>query len=201
LSSLHDHEHNGGIFEGVLKITTKQDGFNRGRTYYFMVRKNSFRSTRKKLHQTDEKEKDYDKDAGKKKHLQKVGTKLHELADNRKAAYNREHRFQLLQEALQGIWNSVPFNICVLILIVSNFIFTVLQLENKDPSQQAFFENVDLAYTIIFSIGNAFSSQSASRCFLHSERDCAAGASLLCLTCVVDQSLASTSSLTHSGLS
>jgi hypothetical protein len=86
--------------------------------------------------------------------LESVFKKLSALARRRKAAYRREHRFQLLQESLQAVWNSIPFNACVLVLIVSNFAFTVQQLENKDPSKQPFYETIDLAYTIIFSAGN-----------------------------------------------
>ena len=50
-------------------------------------------------------------------------------------------------------WNSVLFNFLLLVLIVSNFAFSVMQLENKDPDMQPFFENVDFVYTIIFAIG------------------------------------------------
>jgi hypothetical protein len=87
------------------------------------------------------------------KDLDRVWRKLEGLADRRRGAFQREHRFQLLQEKLQAVWDSFPFNLLVLLLISSNFVFTVLQLENKDPARQPFFEAVDLAYTIIFTAG------------------------------------------------
>ena len=141
--------------EGLLQIktTTKQTGFNRGRRYYFMIEKCYYRSRTKLFSEknppdavpgTAEK---YDG------HLSRVYDRLSALAKTRQKNFRREHRFQLLQESLQDVWASMTFNVCVLALIVSNFILTVQQLENKDQSKQPFYESVDLAYTIIFSIG------------------------------------------------
>ena len=138
-------------FEGGLKITTKKDGFHGGRPFYFMVKKDSWKSTMRPQ-KSNEKDQDASTNA---RHLHTVCRKLEVLADIRKTIYSHEHRFQLLQETLQAMWDSIPFNISVLLLIVSNFVFTVLQLENKDPSQQPFYETVDLVYTTFFCAGNA----------------------------------------------
>jgi hypothetical protein len=176
-------------YEGFLKITTKPDGFNRGRPFYFMVNKHYYRSKKKceigaaaaapsesaaaaepplrgRLGSSFEavrrsldgirRSSDRSPDrAIEREHLEKVHLRLSTLAEIRKMVYKSEHRFQLIQENLQTIWDSFAFNICVLILIVSNFIFTVQQLENKDPSKQAFYETIDLVYTTFFSAGNA----------------------------------------------
>jgi hypothetical protein len=146
-------------FEGGLKITTSQkSAFHRGRPFYFMVKKDSWNTTtppKKSKEKDNAKSKEKDNAQEHTRHLHKVCRKLKVLADKRKRIYARENRFQLLQETLQAMWDSIPFNILVLLLIVSNFVFTVLQLENKDPSQQPFYETVDLVYTIIFCAGNA----------------------------------------------
>jgi hypothetical protein len=50
-----------------------------------------------------------------------------------------------------------PFNIAVLMPIVSNFDFTVEQLQNTDPARRprhSIFEHIDLAYTLIFTLGD-----------------------------------------------
>jgi hypothetical protein len=191
-------------FEGFLRLQTKPDGFNRGRSFYFMIDKKYYRSRTKRLPKS---ERDATNESGTscgaaaaplelvgtaeapppagrsgfrrsvdavrqsfnvrnsvdrspdrsddRNQLELVFKKLSTLARRRKAAYRREYRFQLLQESLQAVWNSIPFNACVLVLIVSNFAFTVQQLENKDPSKQPFYETIDLVYTIIFSAGNS----------------------------------------------
>ncbi len=152
-------------FHGFLRITTKISGFNRGRPYYFMIRKDSFRSLKKPAGQNDQdltklqddtvakKQKQKIQDDSEKNDLQRVCRELGILAARRQVTFKREHRFQLFQEKLKEIWNSIAFNICVLLLIGSNFAFTVEQLENKDPSRQSFFETVDLTYTVIFCAG------------------------------------------------
>ncbi len=153
-------------FEGFLKITTTKDrhGFNGGRTFYFMIKKNSYRSLKKPAGRADSKQsaagrrmiRVSGKDKGEKAEsdLEHVSRKLQTLADRRRKAFKREHGFRLLQGKLQSIWDTMAFNICVLILIVSNFFFTVQQLENHDPSLQSYYENIDLIYTIIFSAGS-----------------------------------------------
>ena len=45
----------------------------------------------------------------------------------------------------------------LLFLIVSNFVFTVQDMENKDPDWVGFYSNAELAYTVLFSIGLALS--------------------------------------------
>jgi hypothetical protein len=136
-----------------IKTTTKRTGFNRGRRYYLMIEKCYYRSTTKLL--SEKKPPDAVPGTAEKYdgHLSRVYEKLSTLAKTRQKNFRRGHRFQLLQESLQDVWASMTFNVCVLALIVSNFIFTVQQLENKDQSKQPFYESVDLGYTIIFSIG------------------------------------------------
>jgi hypothetical protein len=142
-----------GELESFLKITTKSlHGFNRGRPYYFTIIKDSFRSLKRPAGQNDGDTLEGQDDT-QKKVLERVCRELDSLADRRRTTFKREHRFQLFQEKLQAVWDSLAFNICVLILISSNFIFTVMQLENKDPARQSFYEAVDLSYTIIFTAG------------------------------------------------
>jgi hypothetical protein len=132
-------EINATDFKGYLKITTKRDGFNRGASYYFIFDEQTFCApTEQNAQRID---------------LDRVRDMLQSLADRRRRVYNREHRIQFLQKHLQKMWDSGAFNICVLFLIVSNFVFTVQQLENKDPARQPYFESIDLAYTIIFCVG------------------------------------------------
>ena len=148
-------------YEGFLKISTtkKLFGFNGGRTYYFMVKKKSYRLSGKSSGGDAKQDSSapsttpgLDKKEGE---LEQVCHKLRTLNVKRQQAYYRHHAFRLFQANLQLIWDSLAFNFCVLILIVSNFIFTVQQLENKDPSQQPYYERIDLIYTIIFCVGNA----------------------------------------------
>ncbi len=53
------------------------------------------------------------------------------------------------------MWNSSAFNAVVLLVIVSNFVFTVRGMENDNPDDDAFFELVDLLYTVVFALGDA----------------------------------------------
>jgi hypothetical protein len=149
---------------GFLKITTtkEKNGFNGGRPYYFMIKNDTYRSLKKQPEGGESDPKSASPEISiktsshdKQTDLQRVYGKLQKLITKRRKAFIREHGFQLLQGKLQEIWDSIAFNILVLILIVSNFIFTVQQLENKDPSLQRYFETIDLAYTVIFCIGSA----------------------------------------------
>jgi hypothetical protein len=63
-------------------------------------------------------------------------------------------RFLRLQRRLRRAWDSYPFNIAVLVLIVSNFVFTMEQLQNTDFARHPIFEHIDLAYTLIFTLGH-----------------------------------------------
>ncbi len=162
--------------DGILRIRTKLVGFNRGNPYYFMLKKDATSLKggvgRKDAASLERKERFlptaammrarplpgrpgrrdsttliHEHNSG------EVAKMLAKLAFKRKVDFSRETRFIRLQAFLQEIWNSLPFNMVVLLLIVSNFIFTVQQLENNDPGRQRFFETVDMAYTVLFSIG------------------------------------------------
>ena len=131
--------------EQILRITTAPDGFNRGQAYHFLLRKQDYPCVdgngNEPLHSRD------DADA--------LAARLTSMAARRRADSARETRFLRMQLLLRRGWDSLPFNLIVLCLIASNFAFTVLQLEDKEPSRQLFYEQVDLAYTVIFAIGSA----------------------------------------------
>jgi hypothetical protein len=130
--------------EPILRIETDPSGFNRGQTYYFLLRKQDcpcldiVHGLAPLRNRTD---------------AEFLAARFAALAARRGAEHARETRFLRLQRRLRRAWDSVAFNLAVLLLIASNFVFTVAQLENKDPQQQSFFEHVDLAYTIIFALG------------------------------------------------
>jgi hypothetical protein len=167
---LEEMSRNGDLppdFEGFLKITTTKErhGFNGGRTFYFMIKKNSYRSLNKPSGRVDSKPTASSGKGEVESDLEHVSRRLKTLADRRRKAYRREHGFRLLQGKLQAIWDTMAFNICVLILIVSNFFFTVQQLENKDPSKHAYYETIDLVYTIIFTAGDGTVTPTATSVF------------------------------------
>jgi hypothetical protein len=136
----------------ILRITANPSGFNRGIPFFFLVKN---KKPIRLVKTWTELEKDVlQKQGG----LIKLANQLSTLATKRRTDHKRETRFLRFQQALQCVWDSMAFNLVVLGLIVSNFIFTVQQLENNDPGQQRYFENVDLAYTIIFTIGEQFCS-------------------------------------------
>jgi hypothetical protein len=133
-----------GLCEPILRILTKPNEFNRGEPYYFLLRQQQCPCV--------------DGDGSpvplkSRADATLLADRLAALAKRRHTEHARENRFLRLQKRLRQWWNSVPFNLLVLALIVSNFAFTVLQLENQDSDMQTFYENVDLAYTIIFTIG------------------------------------------------
>jgi hypothetical protein len=154
-------------FGSLIRVVTDPEGFNRGYPFYFSVKKNSYVSWKGTVHWRQARDgisrslsllqlKQPSKKAGPRKaEDRKVARRLKKLATKRRLDFKRETRFLRFQAYLQGIWNSKRLNIVVLFLIVSNFILTVQQLENNDPSRQRYFEDLDLAYTIIFSIGDA----------------------------------------------
>jgi hypothetical protein len=132
--------------EPILRILTKPSKFNRGEPFYFLLGKQDFNSV-----EAD----------GNVAHLHSradaaaMTSRIASLAARRRTEHARENRFLRLQKILRHVWSSVPFNVAVLALIASNFAFTVLQLENRDPAMQPFYEDVDLAYTIIFAVGTS----------------------------------------------
>jgi hypothetical protein len=130
--------------EPVLRIMTKPSKFNRGEPYYFLLRQQDCPCLDASESTTPLRTRE-DADA--------LIARLATLAKCRHTEHAREYRFRRLQKRLRRWWNSVPFNLVVLVLIVSNFAFTVMQLENTDPDMQPFYENVDLAYTVLFTAG------------------------------------------------
>ena len=127
----------------VLRILTKPSKFNRGEPCYFLRGKQDYKSI----------DADGTAPLRTRADAEALANRISLLAARRHAEHARENRFLRLQKNLRHVWDSVPFNLFVLALIVSNFAFTVLQLENTDPALQTFYENVDLAYTVIFAVG------------------------------------------------
>jgi hypothetical protein len=145
--------------EPMLRILTKPSKFNRGEPYYFLLREQDFPCLDASEKTAPLRTRD-DANA--------LASRLAALAARRHMEHARENRFHRLQKILRHAWNSVSFNLLVLALIVSNFAFTVMQLENKDPDMQPFYENVDLAYTIIFAVGVTHTAQcTITRARLH----------------------------------
>jgi hypothetical protein len=130
--------------EPVLRILTKPGYFNRGEPYYFLLRKQDCPCV-----DTE----DHSMPLHTRADAEALASRLASLAARRHTEHARDNRFDSLQKKLCRAWNSVAFNLLVLVLIASNFAFTVLQLENKDPNMQSFYEDVDFSYTVIFAIG------------------------------------------------
>jgi hypothetical protein len=130
--------------EPILRILTKPGQFNRGEPYYFLLHKQ---------HCPCIDAEDHSVPLHTRADADVLASRITSLAARRYTEHAREHRFDSLQKKLCRAWNSIAFNLLVLVLIASNFAFTVLQLENKDPSMQRFYENVDFSYTVIFAIG------------------------------------------------
>ncbi len=152
--------------EQILSITTAPAGFNHGQTYHFLLRKQDYPCV----------DGDDAISLRNRADAEALAARLSTLAARRRAESDRETRFLRLQRRLRRAWDSILFNLVLLVLIVSNFVFTVEQLQNTDPSRQPFFEHVDLAYTVIFTLGppkpitstQLFASTSAPPCVLFS---------------------------------
>ena len=126
----------------ILRILTKPSKFNRGEPYYFLLCQQDYPCIDADLEPLCTRA-----DAG------ALANRLASLAAQWRTVHARENRFNHLQTIMRDGWNSVLFNMLVLVLIISNFGFTVIQLENKDPDMQHFYEDIDLAFTTIFAIG------------------------------------------------
>jgi hypothetical protein len=110
--------------EPMLRITTKRSGFNRGQEYYFLLRKQDHPSV--------------DAEGGtaalrSRADVEGLAETLAELAARRRGEHVSETRFLRLQGRLRRTWDSIPFNLAVLALIVSNFVFTVAQVPPPVP--------------------------------------------------------------------
>ena len=57
------------------------------------------------------------------------------------------------QARLQKVWESPAFHFVTLALIVSNFVFTIKGMENKNPNLVDFYERIDTIYTVLFAAG------------------------------------------------
>jgi hypothetical protein len=129
--------------EPILRIATAPAGFNHGQTYHFILRKQDYPCV----------DSEEAVPLRNRAEAEALAARLAALAARRRAESARETRFLRLQRRLRRAWDSIPFNVALLVLIVSNFAFTVEQLQNTDPERQPFFERVDLAYTAIFALG------------------------------------------------
>ncbi len=159
--------------ENLVRIVTHPEGFNRGHPFYFLLRKDSFlhwkkqRNSRSLLNLPSAGMQGRANDATKNEQDdQRFVRKVKKLAAARSKEVKRKTWFLRFQKFLQRILDSRVFTMVVLALLISNFVFTVQQLENDDPSRQPYFERIDLAYTIVFSIGSALSPLSSMWHFL-----------------------------------
>jgi hypothetical protein len=118
-----------------LRITTIPEGFNDGRPYYFQFGSN------------------FESRNPVKESIEEFARDIRELAETQKQSAALQVRLRRFQAGLQSVWHSTAFNLVVLALIVSNFVFTVRGMESTNPDDDAFYERVDLIYTILFTIG------------------------------------------------
>ncbi len=125
-----------------LRITTAPEGFNDGRPYYFL-----FGS-------------DFVSNDPAKPSIEEFAREIRELSETQKQSAAFQVRLRRFQAALQSVWQSTAFNLVVLALIVSNFVFTVRGMESTNPDDDGFFERVDLIYTLFFALGAAPSTPS-----------------------------------------
>jgi hypothetical protein len=118
-----------------LRITTTPQGFNDGRPYYF--RFGSY----------------FDSSNHEKHLIEELAVEIRNLSEKQRQSVAFQVRVQRGQAALQRVWQSTAFNLVVLALIISNFIFTVRGMESTNPDDDAFFERIDLIYTVLFALG------------------------------------------------
>jgi hypothetical protein len=133
--------------EHVLEISTKPGGFNDGQPYVFK----SFKNIKKSAPSSSEGRQNSNTSH---ENFERVERMIRKLASAYKKVFMIESRFDRLQQSMQKIWKSTIFNFILLFIIVSNFAFTVKGLENTDSSNDAFFERVDIVYTVLFSVGS-----------------------------------------------
>jgi hypothetical protein len=105
------------FYPSLLRISTSPGGFNHGQTYHFLVRRDNHRQLDKSSEELLVSD-----DSG--RLVQCIAT----LAERRRREHASETRFARMQQRLQAVWDSVPFNVAVLALITSNFVFTVEQV-------------------------------------------------------------------------
>jgi hypothetical protein len=127
----------------ILRITTVAGGFNNGQPYYFSNLCNLHCKNSNPQHSQQQ-------DA-----IQAFVREMNDLTKTYKELHAVETRFERLQANLKSIWGSFYCNILILVIIVSNFVFTIRGMEvSSDTSDYKFYERVDLAYTILFTIGS-----------------------------------------------
>ncbi len=134
---------------GILRITTQHNGFNDGQPYYFSQIEDL------RIVGTEARRSSIGDERG---GIDLVEEHISRLSHAYKKVFAIETRFQRLQTGLRRTWNSFPFNMIILALIISNFIFTVKGMENTDPAADSFYERLDLIYTIIFAVGPPLSA-------------------------------------------
>jgi hypothetical protein len=95
----------------VLRIITKPNGFNRGAPYYLAPNLESVAHVRGSAETGPAK---YEEG-----NAEQLCDTLRRLAERRRTDFERSTRFVRLQASLQRVWNSLPFNLLVLALILS----------------------------------------------------------------------------------
>jgi hypothetical protein len=102
----------------LLRISTSPGGFNHGQTYHLLVRRDGHRQLDKSGEEVPAASDDADW----------LARCISALAERRRREHASETRFARMQQRLQAVWDSVPFNVAVLALITSNFVITVEQV-------------------------------------------------------------------------
>ena len=115
-----------------LRITTIPEGLNDGWPYYFLFGQTNESSASDVAKRNES--------------LKKVADEITKLAKAQKQSVALKVRFRRFQAALQTVWQSLAFNIAIMILIVSNFAFTVRGMGIDDPDDLAFFEQAGLCH-------------------------------------------------------
>ena len=146
-ASRDDNAHN--YHELVLKMTTRSLRFNRGQNIYFMIKKQDYPC----VHKTDliKRPLQVQEDCS------AFANRLWRMSRLRRAEAESLTNFKHIQQSILYVWRQRVVRLLLLFLIVSNFVFTVQDMENKDPDWVGFYSNAELAYTVLFSIGLALS--------------------------------------------
>ena len=143
-SASRDHNaHN--CHELVLKLSTKSVGFNRCQTIYFMLKKQDYPCVNKT--ELIKRPLQVQEDCS------AFANRLWRMSRLRRAEAESLTNFRHIQKSILYVWRQRVVRLLLLFLIVSNFVFTVQDMENKDPDWVGFYSNAELAYTVLFSIG------------------------------------------------
>jgi hypothetical protein len=85
--------------------------------------------------------------------VRELAAELRQLATARVQALERKSRLAHLRRRLKRMWDSAWFNAIVLVLLASNFILIIQEVENRDPDMTPYFKRVNICYTVAFSVG------------------------------------------------